>query len=65
MVAHAFDPSTLEAEAGGFLSLRSAWSTKVSSRTARAIQKNPVPKKKEKKKKKERKKERKKQTNKH
>ena len=28
MVAHAFNPSTREAEAGGFLSLRSAWSTK-------------------------------------
>jgi hypothetical protein len=28
VVAHAFNPSTLETEAGGFLSLRSAWSTK-------------------------------------
>jgi major histocompatibility complex class I len=28
VVAHAFDPSTWEAEAGGFLSLRPAWSTK-------------------------------------
>jgi hypothetical protein len=28
MVAHAFDPSTQEAEAGGFLSSRPAWSTK-------------------------------------
>jgi hypothetical protein len=28
MVAHAFNPSTWEAEAGGFLSSRSAWSTK-------------------------------------
>jgi hypothetical protein len=27
-VAHAFNPSTREAEAGGFLSLRPAWSTK-------------------------------------
>jgi hypothetical protein len=27
MVAHAFDPSTREAEAGGFLSSRPAWST--------------------------------------
>jgi hypothetical protein len=27
-VAHAFNPSTLEAEAGGFLSLRPAWSAK-------------------------------------
>jgi hypothetical protein len=44
MVAHAFNPSTREAEAGGFLSLRPAWFTKVSSRTARAIQRNPVSK---------------------
>jgi hypothetical protein len=28
VVVHAFNPSTREAEAGGFLSLRSAWSTK-------------------------------------
>ena len=42
MVAHAFNPSTWETEAGGFLSSRPAWSTKMSSRTARAIQKNPV-----------------------
>ena len=28
MVAHAFNPSTQEAEVGGFLSLRPAWSTK-------------------------------------
>jgi hypothetical protein len=28
VVAHAFNPSTREAEAGRFLSLRSAWSTK-------------------------------------
>jgi hypothetical protein len=27
MVAHAFNPSTREAEAGGFLSSRPAWST--------------------------------------
>ena len=27
MVAHAFNPSTWKAEAGGFLSSRSAWST--------------------------------------
>jgi hypothetical protein len=27
VVAHAFDPSTREAEAGGFLSSRPAWST--------------------------------------
>jgi hypothetical protein len=40
-VVHAFNPSTWEAEAGGFLS----------SRTARAIQRNPVSKKRKKKKK--------------
>jgi hypothetical protein len=28
LVAHAFNPSTREAEAGGFLSSRQAWSTK-------------------------------------
>jgi hypothetical protein len=28
MVVHAFNPSTREAEAGGFLSSRPAWSTK-------------------------------------
>jgi hypothetical protein len=28
MVAHTFNPSTQEAEAGGFLSSRPAWSTK-------------------------------------
>jgi major histocompatibility complex class I len=28
VVAHAFNPSTREAEAGGFLSLKPAWSTK-------------------------------------
>jgi hypothetical protein len=50
VVAHAFNPSTWEAEAGRFLSLRPAWSTKVSSRTARAIQRNPVSKKQNKKK---------------
>jgi major histocompatibility complex class I len=27
VVAHAFDPSTREAEAGGFLSLKPTWST--------------------------------------
>jgi hypothetical protein len=42
-VAHAFKLSTWEAEAGGFLSWRPAWS-RVSSRTARATQRNPVSK---------------------
>jgi hypothetical protein len=41
VVAHAFNPSTWEAEAGGSLNSRPAWST-VSSRTARATQGNPV-----------------------
>jgi hypothetical protein len=55
VVAHAFNPSTREAEAGGFLN----------SRTARATQRNPVsknqkPKKKKKKKKPETKKKKKK-----
>ena len=36
---------TGEAEAGRFLSLRPAWSYRVSSRTARATQRNPVSKK--------------------
>jgi hypothetical protein len=37
-------PSTWKAEAGGFLSSRPAW-YKVSSRTAKATQRNPVSKK--------------------
>jgi hypothetical protein len=49
VVAHAFNPSTWEAEAGGFLSLRPALVYKVSSRTARATQRNPVSKNKKKK----------------
>jgi hypothetical protein len=47
VVAHAFNPSTWEAEAGGFLSSRPAWSTE-SSRTARTTQRNPVSKNKNK-----------------
>jgi collagenase-like PrtC family protease len=42
VVAHTFSPSTWEAKAGGFLSSRPAWSTELSSRRARAIQRNPV-----------------------
>jgi hypothetical protein len=42
MVAHAFNLSTQEAEAGRFLSSRLAY--KVNSRTARAIQRNLVSK---------------------
>jgi hypothetical protein len=51
-VVHAFNPSPQEAEAGKFLSSRPPWSTKVSSRTATAIQRNPVSKNQKKKKKK-------------
>jgi hypothetical protein len=47
VVAHAFNPSTREAEAGRFLSSV----CRVSSRTARATQRNPVSEKKKKKKK--------------
>ena len=50
VVAQAFNPSTTwEAEAGGFLSSRPAWSTK-RDRTARAIQRNLSRKAKKKKK---------------
>ena len=42
--AHAFNLSTWEAEMGKSLSSKSVWSTyKVSSRTARATQRNPPP----------------------
>ena len=53
MVVHTFNPSTWEAEAGGFLS--SSLVYRVSSRIARATQRNPVSKngKKKRKKKKE------------
>jgi hypothetical protein len=46
-VSHAFSPSTWEVEAVGFLSSRPA-SNRVSSRTARTTQRNPVSKKKKK-----------------
>jgi hypothetical protein len=45
VVVHAFNPSTWEAETGGFLSSRPSLVYRVSSRTARAIQRNPVSKK--------------------
>ena len=45
MVAHTFNPSTWEAEAGGSLEFEASLVYKVSSRTARAIQRNPVSKK--------------------
>jgi hypothetical protein len=44
VVAHAFDTSTWEAEAGRFLSLRPSLVYRVSSRTARATQRNLVSK---------------------
>jgi hypothetical protein len=47
VVAHAFNPSTWEAEAGGFLA---SLVYRVNSRTARAIQRNPVLKNQKKKK---------------
>jgi hypothetical protein len=53
VVAHAFNPSTWEAEAGGF-EFKASLFYKVSSRTARATQRNPVSRKKEKRKKKKR-----------
>jgi hypothetical protein len=54
MVAHAFNPNTWEAEAGEFLSLgvRASLVYRVSSKTVRAIQRNPVLKNQKKKKKK-------------
>jgi hypothetical protein len=44
VVAHAFNPSTREAEAGGSLEFEASLVYKVSSRTARARQRNPVSK---------------------
>ena len=44
VVTHSFNPSIQEAEAGGFLSSRPSLVYRVSSRTARAIQRNPVSK---------------------
>ena len=60
VVAHAFYPSTQEAEAGGFLSLRPAWSTKWVPRQPglyRETLSSKTKKKKKKKKKRKRKKE--------
>jgi hypothetical protein len=42
VVAYAFNPSTREAEAGGFFEFEASLVNKVSSRTARDIQRNPV-----------------------
>jgi hypothetical protein len=51
VVAHAFDPSTREAEASRFLEFEASLVYRVSSRTARATQRNPVSKNKNKQKK--------------
>jgi hypothetical protein len=50
-VAHTFDPSTREAEAGGFSEFEASLVYKVSSRIARTMQRNPVSKDQKKKKK--------------
>jgi hypothetical protein len=42
VVAHAFNLSTREAEAGGFLEFEASLVYRVSSRTARATQRNSV-----------------------
>jgi hypothetical protein len=44
VVAHAFNPSTHEAEAGRSFQLVTSLVYRVSSRTARATQRNPVSK---------------------
>ena len=45
VVVYTFNPSTWEAEAGGSLSLRLAWSIRAGSRTgSKATQRNPVSK---------------------
>jgi hypothetical protein len=48
VVVHTFNPSTWEAEAGGFSEFEASLVYKVSSRTARATQRNPVSKNKNK-----------------
>jgi hypothetical protein len=45
VLAHTFNPSTREAEASGFLSLRPAWSTEQVPAQPGTIQRNPVSKK--------------------
>jgi hypothetical protein len=59
VVVHAFNPSTREAEAGRFSEFKASLVYKVSSKTARAVQRNPISKnqKRKRKKKKKRKKE--------
>jgi hypothetical protein len=44
VVAHTFNPSTWEAEAGRFQEFEASLVYKVSSRKARATQRNPVSK---------------------
>ena len=44
VVVHAFNPSTWEAEAGRLSEFQASLVYKVSSRTVRAIQRNPVSK---------------------
>jgi hypothetical protein len=44
MVAHSFNPSTQEAEASGSLEFKTSLVCRVSSRTVRATQTNPVSK---------------------
>jgi hypothetical protein len=46
VVVYAFNPSTWEAEAGGFLEFETSLVYRVSSRTTRTTQRNPVSKKK-------------------
>jgi hypothetical protein len=48
VVVHAFSPSTWEAETGKISEFEASLVYKVSSRTARAIQRNPVSKNKNK-----------------
>jgi hypothetical protein len=45
VVVHTFNPSTWEAETGGFVSSRPAWSTEWVQSETKAIQRNPVSKK--------------------
>jgi hypothetical protein len=47
-VEHAFNPSTCKAEAGRSLEFKASLVYRVSSRTARATQRNPVSKNKDK-----------------
>mgnify|MGYP007097668524 CR=1 FL=1 len=44
MVAHTYNPSTWEAEAGGLLSSRTAWSTELVPGQLELQQRNPVSK---------------------